>query len=136
MKKLNILLVEDNRIEIVKLKRAIVHLEMLHEVTEAENGEEALHLLREKKVNPDLVLLDLNMPKMNGLEFLSIVRQDESLKYLPIVILTTSSNTRDLTEAYSLGVAGYILKPLKYDDYVRKIQHILEYWSYNEAFST
>ena len=132
MKKLNILLVEDNLIEIVKLKRAITHLAMSHDVTEAENGEVALQLLRENKINPDLILLDLNMPKMNGLEFLSIVRQDESLRHLPIVILTTSSNTKDLTEAYNLGIAGYILKPLKYDDYMRKMQYTLEYWSYNE----
>lgn len=91
MKNLNILLVEDNLIEIVKLKRAITHLAMSHNVTEVENGEVALQLLRENKVNPDLILLDLNMPKMNGLEFLSIVRQDEKFRHLPIVILTTSN---------------------------------------------
>lgn len=132
---LNILLVEDNLIEIVKLRRAISHLAMTHEVTEAENGEVALDLLRENKVNPDIILLDLNMPKMGGLEFLSIVRKDENLRHLPIVILTTSSNTKDLMEAYTLGVSGYILKPLKYDDYMRKIEYTLLYWSSNELIA-
>lgn len=132
---LNILLVEDNLIEIVKLKRAISHLEMDHDVVEAENGEVALELLKDNKVNPDIILLDLNMPKMNGLEFLAIVRNDKNLRHLPIIILTTSSNSMDLMEAYRLGVSGYILKPLKYDDYMKKIEYTLLYWSNNELIA-
>ncbi len=132
---LNILLVEDNFIEIVKLKRAISHLEMDHEVVEAENGEMALELLREGQINPDIILLDLNMPKMNGLEFLSIVRNDDELRHLPIIVLTTSNNSLDLMEAYKLGVSGYIIKPLKYDDYIEKIGFTLSYWSVNELIA-
>ena len=132
---LKILLVEDNIIEILKLKRAIENLGMNHEVLEAENGEVALDSIKQEKINPDIVLLDLNMPKMNGLEFLAIVRNDESMRHLPIIILSTSNNNRDLIEAYKLGVSGYILKPLKYDDYVKKIEYTLQYWSNNELIT-
>ena len=132
---LKILLVEDNIIEILKLKRAIENLGMNHEVLEAENGEIALDSIKQEEINPDIVLLDLNMPKMNGLEFLAIVRNDESMRHLPIIILSTSNNNRDLMEAYKLGVSGYILKPLKYDDYVKKIEFTLQYWSNNELIT-
>ena len=132
---LKILLVEDNIIEILKLKRAIEYLGMNHEVLEAENGEIALDSIKQEEINPDIVLLDLNMPKMNGLEFLAIVRNDESMRHLPIIILSTSNNNRDLKEAYKLGVSGYILKPLKYDDYVKKIEYTLQYWSNNELIT-
>lgn len=132
---LKILLVEDNIIEILKLKRAIEYLGMNHEVLEAENGEIALDSIKQEEINPDIVLLDLNMPKMNGLEFLAIVRNDESMRHLPIIILSTSNNNRDLMEAYKLGVSGYILKPLKYDDYVKKIEYTLQYWSNNELIT-
>ena len=134
-RELKILLVEDNIIEILKLKRAIEYLGMNHEVLEAENGEIALDSIRQEEINPDIVLLDLNMPKMNGLEFLAIVRNDESMRHLPIIILSTSNNNRDLMEAYKLGVSGYILKPLKYDDYVKKIEYTLQYWSNNELIT-
>lgn len=132
---LKILLVEDNIIEILKLKRAIENLGMNHEVLEAENGEIALDSIKQEEINPDIVLLDLNMPKMNGLEFLAKVRNDESMRHLPIIILSTSNNNRDLMEAYKLGVSGYILKPLKYDDYVKKIEYTLQYWSNNELIT-
>ena len=134
-RELKILLVEDNIIEILKLKRAIEYLGMNHEVLEAENGEIALDSIKQEEINPDIVLLDLNMPKMNGLEFLAIVRNDESMRHLPIIILSTSNNNRDLMEAYKLGVSGYILKPLKYDDYVKKIEFTLQYWSNNELIT-
>ena len=72
------------------------------------------------------------MPKMNGLEFLRVLRNSDRLKYLPTVVLTTSVNEKDLKEAYALGVAGYLLKPLKYEDYITKIEVILAYWKHNE----
>lgn len=134
-KRLNILFVEDNLIEIMKLKRAISDLQLNHNLIEAENGEVALELLNKDKITTDLILLDLNMPKMNGLEFLAAMRAEENLSHLPVVILTTSSNGLDVMEAYKLGVSGYILKPLKYDEYVQKIKYTLLYWSNNELIS-
>ncbi|PRP66215.1 response regulator [Nonlabens agnitus] len=130
--KLRVLLIEDDTIEVMKLKRAIAKLEMPHEIVEAKNGEEALDILRNRDSLPDLILLDLNMPRINGLEFLKILKNDEVMRFLPVVILTTSSNRKDMLECYKEGVAGYILKPLKYDDYVEKISTTLNYWSSNE----
>ena len=72
------------------------------------------------------------MPKMNGIEFLSILKSDENLRYIPAIILTTSKNQKDLLECYKIGIAGYVLKPLKYEDYILKIQNLLDYWSCNE----
>jgi len=75
------------------------------------------------------------MPKISGIEFLGILRNDEDLRHIPTVILTTSDNQKDLFECYRLGVSGYILKPLKYEDYVNKIKKVLAYWSVNELKS-
>lgn len=128
---MTILLVEDDAIEVIKFNRSIAKLGQLHQVIEANNGEEALSYLGTNYL-PDLLLLDLNMPKMNGLEFLKMLRNSDHLKYLPTVVLTTSVNEKDLKTAYSLGVAGYIVKPLKYEDYVTKIAALLDYWKHNE----
>ena len=131
-KKLRILLVEDDTIEVMKLKRAIVKLAMDHELVEAKNGEEALEILKNDSVLPDILFLDLNMPKINGVEFLKMLKEDKKLRFLPIIMLTTSSNRKDILTCYDLGIAGYIIKPLKYDDYVLKIEAALNYWSMNE----
>lgn len=132
VKKLKILLIEDDMIEIMKLNRTISTLKLDHKIIEANNGEEALELLEEKDNLPDIILLDLNMPKINGIEFLKILKKDAILMYIPTVILTTSNNQRDLLECYKTGVAGYVIKPLKYEDYVSKIEKLLAYWSINE----
>ncbi len=131
-KTLQILLIEDDQIEVMKLKRAIAKLGLTHELIEAENGEVALEILNKSEVLPDIIFLDLNMPKINGIEFLRIIRANEVFRYLPTIMLTTSNNPRDVLECYKVGVAGYILKPLKYQDYVNKIEKTLAYWSENE----
>lgn len=131
-KKLNILFIEDDEIEVMKLTRTLNSLELKHNIQEAQDGEKALEILSQKDRLPDLILLDLNMPKMNGIEFLKILKNDTSLKFLPTVILTTSNNRRDLLECFEIGIAGYIIKPLKYDEYVIKLKAALEYWSLNE----
>lgn len=131
-KKLKILLIEDDMIEVMKLNRVISSLELKHTVIEANNGEEALSLLENKDRLPDIILLDLNMPKISGIEFLTILKKDLHLKYIPTIILTTSNNRNDLLECFKIGIAGYVLKPLKYEDYVSKIEKVLAYWSTNE----
>ncbi|MBE7652650.1 response regulator [Tenacibaculum finnmarkense genomovar finnmarkense] len=131
-KKINVLLIEDTIIEIMKMKRTVSFLELQHTITEAKDAEIALKILEEKSNLPDLILLDLNMPKISGIEFLSIIKNDDALKHIPTVILTTSDNQKDLEECYRIGVSGYILKPLKYEDYVAKIEVVLSYWSINE----
>ena len=135
MKMLNILLIEDDLIEVMKLNRATSSLQLNHNIKEANNGEFALKLLEQKDSLPDIILLDLNMPKISGIEFLKILKNDERLKYIPTIILTTSNNQRDLLECYKIGIAGYVLKPLKYEDYVSKIEKLLAYWSINELIT-
>jgi CheY-like chemotaxis protein len=125
-------LVEDNLIEIMKMKRTISLLKLKHTIYEAKNGEEALQFLEDKDNIPDIILLDLNMPKINGIEFLKILKANDDLKHIPTVILTTSNNQKDLLECYKTGMSGYVLKPLKYEDYVNKIETVLAYWSANE----
>ncbi|NNC50437.1 MAG: response regulator [Flaviramulus sp.] len=129
---LKILLIEDDMIEVMKMNRTVSSLKLNHEIVEANDGEQALKILEKKDSLPDIILLDLNMPKINGIEFLKILKNDEILKYIPTIILTTSNNQRDLLECYKIGIAGYVLKPLKYEDYVSKIQKLLAYWSMNE----
>lgn len=131
-KNLKVLLIEDNLIEIMKMKRTISLLKLEHTIHEAKNGEEALEILEDKSKFPDVILLDLNMPKMSGIEFLTIIKDSEEFRHIPIVILTTSDNQKDLLKCYKIGISGYVLKPLKYDDYVKKIEVVLNYWSMNE----
>ena len=130
--KLKILLIEDDQIEVIKLKRAIDKLGLEHNILEAQNGEDALEILKIGANLPDIIFLDLNMPKINGLEFLKILKSDQTLRYIPTIILTTSNNRNDVKACYEIGVAGYILKPLKYDDYVNKLDKTLSYWCENE----
>lgn len=134
-KSLNILLIEDDAIEVMKFNRVLSTLNVKHKIVEANNGEEALTILKVKEVIPDIIILDLNMPKINGIEFLKILKADDYLKYIPSVILTTSNNRKDILECYKIGIAGYLLKPLKYEDYVDKIKRLIEYWSANELIS-
>ena len=129
---LKILLLEDDQIEVMKLKRTIKKLDLHHELVEAQNGEDALEILKNSTSLPNIIFLDLNMPKINGLEFLKILKSDPVLRYLPTIILTTSSNRKDVLACYEIGVAGYILKPLKYTEYTNKIEKVLSYWSENE----
>ena len=132
---LSILLIEDDAIEVMKFKRVLKSLAVEHKIIEATNGEDALVYLNKRESLPDIILLDLNMPKMNGLEFLKILKDDAILKFLPTIILSTSSNQKDLLEAYKTGIAGYVTKPLKYEDYIEKINRLLNYWSINELIA-
>ncbi len=129
---LNILFIEDDAIETMKLHRTLAKLQFKHKIVEAKNGEEALAHLNSDEVLPDIILLDLNMPKMSGIEFLKILKEDAIMKYLPTVVLTTSENRADLLECYKIGIAGYVIKPLKYEDYETKLASVFKYWENNE----
>ncbi|MDT0644928.1 response regulator [Zunongwangia sp. F363] len=136
-KKLKILLIEDDIIEIMKVHRTMHELSLDHQITESKNGEEALEFLHDKSLElPDLIFVDLHMPKMNGFEFLEIFKNNPSLKHIPAIVFTTSANQNDLKESYKIGIAGYIIKPLKYEDYVLKLKSVLEYWSSNELIKS
>ncbi|WP_108868889.1 response regulator [Aquimarina aquimarini] len=129
---LTFLLIDDDEVERLKFARVLQKNGYTHKLIEAKNGEEALQHLENKEQLPDLILLDLNMPKMNGLEFLKILKSDAALKYIPAVILSTSNNHSDLKGCYEIGITGYIVKPLKYQDYEYKIKCLVEYWSIND----
>lgn len=129
---MHILLIEDDTIEIMKLERTVSKLGVNHKITQAKNGEAALDILKSGDKVPDIILLDLNMPRMSGIEFLKVLKGDEKLRYLPTIVLTTSENRVDLLECYKIGIAGYVIKPLKFEDYEHKLKRVLEYWDINE----
>ena len=125
-----ILLVEDDSIDAMMVNRALKELKITNKLIHSENGEEALVWLRsENQKMPCIILLDLNMPRMGGLEFLEIIKKDDLLKSIPIVILTTSAEHQDLKKSYSHSVAGYMIKPVDYDDFVEMMKTISAYWS-------
>ena len=116
-KVVNILLVEDDHLDIIDMKRTLDKMHILNNLMVAKNGEDALRILNDKArstaASPDIALIDINMPKMNGLEFLSAVRKMEEWKDLKCFIITTSDEKVDRTAAKELGISGYIVKPLK-----------------------
>lgn len=134
----NILLVEDDEVDVMNVLRAFKKNNITNPLYMAANGLEALVMLRGNGkppvIPPDrrLVLLDINMPKMNGLEFLRELRADPQLKPIPVIILTTSNEDRDKVEAYNLNVAGYILKPVAFSSFVEAVATLNKYWTLSE----
>jgi len=118
MQQSTILLVEDDELDIISVQRALKKLDAAYNLLIAYNGREAHSMLTDKDrpVIPDVILLDLNMPKMNGLEFLKIIRSDERLRAIKVFIMTTSGEFGDRALAEELGISGFIIKPLSYTD--------------------
>jgi CheY-like chemotaxis protein len=130
-KVLNILLVEDDQVDVMNVKRAFEKNRIANPLFVAGNGVDALELLRSKQI-PDerrIVLLDLNMPRMNGLEFLRELRADPGLQSTVVIVLTTSNDERDKIEAYNLNVAGYLLKPVTFVNFVEVMATLNKYWT-------
>jgi CheY-like chemotaxis protein len=134
LKKLTLLLIEDDEIERMKFKRVCAKNGFEHTVIEASNGENALTFLNGDRL-PDLILLDLNMPKMDGIEFLKNLKSTPALKFIPIIVLSTSNNYHDVKECYEIGASGYMIKPLHFEDYKKKIISLIKYWECNELIS-
>jgi CheY-like chemotaxis protein len=129
-----ILLVEDDIIDQMAVKRSIRELDAKNSLIIKENGEEALVYLRQKEnEKPMFVLLDLNMPKMGGLELLKILKEDPELKSIPIIILTTSKEDQDRIASFKQSVAGYIVKPVDYEQFRQTLKLIHDYWSNSES---
>jgi len=120
MKRNIILLVEDDELDIISVERSLNRLDTAFELYSAFNGIEALNLLKGDAelppISPDIVLLDLNMPKMNGIEFLKAIRKDPALKDLKVFVMTTSGDSSDREAVTNLGVLGYLMKPLNFND--------------------
>ncbi|MFZ0034278.1 MAG: response regulator [Sedimentisphaerales bacterium] len=124
-----ILLVEDDTVDAMSVKRAFEHLHIKNKLDLVGNGEEALEYLRNKdNAKPQIVLLDLNMPRMGGIEFMKIVKADNDLKKIPVVILTTSKAEQDRVETFKLGAAGYVMKPMDHEDFIVMMDKIHQYW--------
>ncbi|MCF6402587.1 response regulator [Chitinophaga filiformis] len=118
MQPINILLVEDDTLDVIDIKRSLDKLNIFYKLTNAKNGEEAIMLLDEQISSgsgplPDVMLIDINMPKVNGFEVLEYMRGRQEFKQIKRFILTTSGDRDDKTMAERLGVSGYIIKPLK-----------------------
>jgi CheY-like chemotaxis protein len=128
---LNILLVEDDEVDVMNVQRAFRTSKIANPLFVAGNGEAALRMLRAGEVPRDrrLVLLDLNMPRMNGIEFLRALRADPELSLTTVVVLTTSNDERDRVDAYQLNVAGYILKPVTFQNFCEAMSTLNKYWS-------
>jgi CheY-like chemotaxis protein len=126
----SILLIEDDEVDIMIIRRALKELKINHEVVYCGNGEEALKYLQGCiNAPPFLILLDLNMPKMNGFEFLRVAKSEECLKRIPIIVLTTSKSRENISECFALGATGYIVKPVSYEKFVEALRTLEDYWN-------
>jgi len=129
----NILLVDDDKVDVMAVKRSFRELKIANPVIEARNGIEALDYLRgrngrEKVSSPCLVLLDLNMPRMGGIEFLAELRRDDDLRSTLVFVMTTSAAEDDRTRAYQKNVAGYVLKHRPGQSFLEAISMLEHYW--------
>ncbi|MGL5083921.1 MAG: response regulator [Microcoleaceae cyanobacterium] len=133
---INVLLVEDDQVDVMNVQRAFKKGQITHPLYIAGNGLEALEMLRGSDdrlpvvpAERRLILLDLNMPKMNGIEFLEALRADAKLRQTPVVVLTTSNEYQDRVNAYNFNVAGYLLKPLTFSTFVEVMTTLNNYWA-------
>ncbi len=136
---LNILLVEDDELDVMNVQRAFKKNNVLNPLFVAGNGLEALEMLRGTQKDPPqvplerrIILLDLNMPRMNGIEFLRELRGDAALTHIPVIVLTTSDEDRDKVEAFQLNVAGYIVKPVTLAHFIETMATLNKYWTLSE----
>lgn len=128
-----VLVVDDDHIDVIMIERAFKKLNISSPLVNSNDGKEALDYLRNNEnKKPGIILLDLNMPKMNGLEFLKVVKADDQLRKIPIVVLTTSDDPHEIEECFRLGVAGYMTKPADNKNFIEKIEEINHYWTLSE----
>ena len=128
-----ILLVEDDRVDAMTVKRALKELHVINQLDIVKNGEEAIEYLQnESQERPCIILLDINMPRMNGIEFLKVARANSLIDKIPVVVLTTSKDDQDIIESFKLCVAGYMLKPVTYTEFIETIKTINLYWTLSE----
>jgi len=128
-----ILLVEDDLVDMMSVTRALKQIHVSNKVVHRENGEDGLNYLEdETNDKPCIILLDLNMPIMNGIEFLRAVKSDDKFRRIPVVVLTTSDEQQDKVNSFNFGVVGYMSKPVDYWQFVEVIRSIDAYWTISE----
>lgn len=128
-----VLLVEDEPADAHLIRLAFEENKVIVNLRHVLDGVEAFSFLRceagyVNEAKPDLILLDLNMPRMGGRQFLEKIKQDEALRHIPVVVLTTSDSESDILTSYNLGAAGYIVKPVDVDEFIRQVQTLEDYW--------
>lgn len=129
----SILLVEDDLVDVMSVQRSLRELGTPNPLHHATDGEKALEFLRDtSKARPGLILLDLNMPKMNGVEFLAIIKKDPELKMIPVVVLTTSREDADRIATFEHSVAGFMIKPVDFPQFLETMRKIRDYWMISE----
>ncbi|MDB4107932.1 response regulator [Bacteroidia bacterium] len=127
-----ILLLEDDVVDVMTLKRAMKQLGISNHLEVRENGAEGLEYLLNCDELPGIIFLDINMPKMNGIEFLEIVKRNKDLAKIPIVVLTTSKDQEDRLITFEKGISGYMTKPVDYPQFKDMIAVIMKYWNFSE----
>lgn len=127
---MTILFIEDDEIERMKFQRILANYPK-HGVVEARNGKDAWEFLQREGGLPDLILMDINMPLLNGIEFLEMLKASDRLRHIPAVTLTTSKNPRDIHRCFEIGIAGYLVKPLRFEDHSALLEKVLAYWESN-----
>ena len=128
-----ILLVEDNPGDVLLTREAFNEGRLAHHLSAVGDGEEAIQFLRREgkfvdAPRPDVILLDLNLPKKDGRELLAEIKEDPLLRYIPIIVLTTSDAEQDVWRAYKLHANCYLTKPIEVDDFIRKIRSLEDFW--------
>jgi two-component system response regulator len=123
-----ILLIEDNPYDERLTVKALKRSQVTNPILIARDGEEALSILFESNPLPSLILLDIKLPKIDGLEVLQRIRADETTRFLPVVVLTSSSEQRDIVESYSLGANSYVRKPVNFEKFVEAVSQLGLYW--------
>ncbi|MGH1366622.1 MAG: response regulator [Calditrichia bacterium] len=125
-----ILLVEDDMVDAMTVRRALKELQVSNPLTVKGNGEEALDYLKDSiNEKPCIILLDLNMPRMNGIDFLKEVKCDDRLRSIPVIVLTTSKADQDVVTTFNMSIAGYMVKPVDYKQFVDTLRTIRIYWT-------
>ncbi|HSV27628.1 MAG TPA: response regulator [Sedimentisphaerales bacterium] len=125
-----ILLVEDDDADAIITRRVLSDLKVTNKIVHKTDGDEALAYLQDSaNPRPCAILLDINMPRMNGLDLLAAVKAEESLRKMPVIMLTTSDADKDISRSYELGAAGYITKPCDYKEFVEAMKTMNLYWS-------
>ncbi|MFQ5795053.1 MAG: response regulator [Candidatus Bipolaricaulia bacterium] len=133
VRKLKILLIEDNPDDIEMTEQALKKSEFDSDLFVVRDGEEALNFLHKQGEHqdaprPDLILLDLNLPKIDGREVLVRIKRDEKLRRIPVIVLTISEYERDIAKAYNSGASSYITKPIDFSKFVKIIKTVRDYW--------
>ncbi|QXP68975.1 response regulator [Polaribacter sp. R2A056_3_33] len=129
---LSILLVDDDEIERMKFKKVCNDNNCRSKVVEAKDGKQALRILNKAEHSFNIIIMDLHMPEMNGLDFLSNLKSNVKFRNIPIIVMSNSEDDTELKICYDFGVSGFFTKPLQFSDYSKKVVSLLNYWKENK----